>query len=74
MHQHMNCTGCYKKMLPRVLSETPATLFRSRQIQYFCSLCGHEQTETGGELRPWFKKTLIVISLFVLVTVFLYAI
>jgi len=74
MYHKMTCSGCYKTMLPRVLNETAGTLFTQKKVQYFCSLCGHEQAEVGGGLRPWVKKALIVICLFVLVTTFLYTI
>lgn len=74
MYQQITCSGCYKPMLPRLLNETKGTPFTQKKIHYFCSLCGHEQEVIGGGLRPWFKKTLIVISLFVLVTTFLYTI
>ena len=74
MYEQMNCSGCYKAMLPRVLSETAGTAFSQKKIQYFCPLCGHEQAEVGGGLRPWFKKTIIVVGMFILVTTFLYAI
>ena len=74
MYEKMNCSGCYKPMLPRILSETAGTPFRQRKIQHFCPLCGHEQEETGGDIRAWFKKSAIVIGMFILVTTFLYAI
>ena len=74
MYEKMNCSGCYKPMLPRILSETAGTPFRQRKIQHFCPLCGHEQEETGGDIRDWFKKSVIVIGMFILVTTFLYAI
>lgn len=74
MYQKMTCSGCYKEMLPRILNETPGTLFTQKKVQHFCPLCGHEQAEMGGGIRPWFKKTIIVIGMFVLVTTFLYTI
>lgn len=74
MYQQMTCSGCHKVMLPRILSETTGTPFTEKKIQHFCSLCGHEQAEIGGGLRPWFKKTIIVIGMFMLVTAFLYTI
>lgn len=74
MYEKMNCSGCYKTMLPRILSETSGTPFTQRKVQHFCPLCGHEQVEIGGDLRPWFKKAMIIIGMFILVTGFLYAI
>ena len=74
MYKKMTCSRCYKPMLPRVISEKPATLFIERETLYFCSLCGHEQEPVGGTVRQWVKKTLIVLVMFILVTGFLYAI
>lgn len=74
VYTKMTCNSCYKPMLPRVISEKPATLFIERESIYFCSLCGQEQAPVGGKLRSWVKKTLIVIGMFILVTSFLYAI
>ena len=74
MYKQMTCSSCYKKMLPRVLSETPATLFIEKTSLYFCPLCGKEQAPVGGKLRPWVKKTLTVIAMFILVTGVLYTI
>ena len=74
MYKKMTCSRCYKPMLPRVISEKPATLFIERETLYFCSLCGHEQAPVGGTVRQWVKKTLIVLVMFILVTGFLYAI
>ena len=74
MYKKLTCIGCYKPMLPRVISEKPSTLFVEKETLYFCPLCGREQPPVGGKLRDWVKKTLIVIGMFVLVTSFLYAI
>ena len=74
MYKQMTCNRCYKPMLPRVISEKPATLFIEQETLYFCSLCGHEQAPAGGKLKAWVKKLLIVLVMFILVTSFLYAI
>ena len=74
MYKQMTCCRCYKPMLPKTISDKPATLFIEREIFYFCSLCGHEQVPVGGKLRGWVKKVLITLGMFLLVTTFLYAI
>jgi hypothetical protein len=74
MYKQMTCCRCYKPMLPRVISEKPATLFIERETLYFCSLCGHEQEPVGGKIKSWVKKLIIVLVMFLLVTTFLYAI
>ena len=74
MYKQMSCSSCYKPMLPRTISEKPATLFTEQESLYFCPLCGKEQPIVGGKLRSWVKKTFIVIGMFILVTTFLYAI
>jgi len=74
MYKQMTCGRCYKPMLPRVISEKPATLFIEKETHYFCSLCGQEQAPVGGKLRKWVKNAFIVIGMFILVTTFLYAI
>lgn len=74
MYQQMNCSGCYKAMLPRVLKESRGGIFTKKSIQYYCSICGKEQAPMGGGMRSWIKYFLIVIFLFAAVAGFLYLI
>ncbi|RVU84237.1 hypothetical protein EOL70_12175 [Leucothrix sargassi] len=74
MYKQMTCSSCYKQMLPRTISEKPATLIRNRESLYFCPLCGQEQAPVGGDIRRWVINTAVVIGMFILVTGFLYTI
>ena len=74
MNKHIQCSGCYKTMLPRVLKESRGSIFTYKSIQYYCSICGKEQAPLGGGMRSWIKNFLIVIFLFVAVAGFLYLI
>ena len=58
-------------MFPKLISETKGDPLYTKRSKYYCSNCGEEQPEVGGELRSWVKQAVGLAVLVVVIAVIL---